>query len=324
MYVNETPEISGVEMVGEGAFAVPKRLPVRSLSHSSMRLWKECPEKWRRRYVEGASEPSRIYFASGKGLGAGIARGLADRLGIEAEADAEPRAGKLLDSRPELREAIGDTDDPVLVRAVAAAVEAFDSELAEVELSGDEDPDRLRAALVEPVVSYLTEVAAELTPLSVERRARFAFPDAEWSITAYLDVEYAEAGVVDVKSSERKHVSQAEAEASRQLRIYSLARRAEGAEPDGYLRAGVHSGRIGRINPARTKRWEVRPVSQTEELLDETLREIARIAREIARSGAVGEWARADGEGFGCRPGPKGCPFWDRCPGGGLLRPAGG
>jgi hypothetical protein len=57
MYMTDTE--AGVELVGEGVFAVPRHLAVRSLSHSSMRLWKECPEKWRRRRVRRLPRPDR-------------------------------------------------------------------------------------------------------------------------------------------------------------------------------------------------------------------------------------------------------------------------
>src|SRR3982751_1709051 len=47
----------------------PVRLPVSSLSVSSIRTFKKCPERWRRRYLEGEYEPVSPAAIAGGGGG---------------------------------------------------------------------------------------------------------------------------------------------------------------------------------------------------------------------------------------------------------------
>ena len=64
--------------------AVPQRLPVTYLSHSSLALFWRCPERWRRRYVERVPEPSGGAALVGKALGAALTAYFAARIAGQA------------------------------------------------------------------------------------------------------------------------------------------------------------------------------------------------------------------------------------------------
>src|SRR3954451_24301336 len=55
-----------------GALEVPRTLPARHLSASSMGLFWRCPERWRRRYVLREPEPSSGAQVLGSSVGAAI------------------------------------------------------------------------------------------------------------------------------------------------------------------------------------------------------------------------------------------------------------
>ena len=54
------------------SLAVPARLPVSHLSHSSLALFWRCPERWRRRYVLRERESVGGPAVIGKAVGAAL------------------------------------------------------------------------------------------------------------------------------------------------------------------------------------------------------------------------------------------------------------
>ena len=197
--------------------AVPARLPVRSLSHSSLSLFWRCPERWRRRYVERMREPSGGPALLGRALGAALTAHFAAQI-----------AGEALSLR--------DTDDLYLAE--------FDDG-APAALFKERDPVAdLRRQGRQALVAYLNRVAPSVRPTAVERRVELRFGDVEWSLIGYLDIEEADA-VIDVKLRGR-HVSQAEADHSAQASLYLLAR-ARGAR-----RGALPSTRCAAASAAQT------------------------------------------------------------------------
>jgi hypothetical protein len=108
---SEALSVLGVEVVGSGPLAVPARLPVRSLSASSLERFERCPEQWRAHYIDRVREPTSVAMATGRAFGAAIAayyqaridgarlspQDVDDRLVSEldaAHADATPREGE--------------------------------------------------------------------------------------------------------------------------------------------------------------------------------------------------------------------------------------
>ena len=263
------------------SLAVPARLPVSHLSHSSLALFWRCPERWRRRYVLGERESVGGAAVIGKAVGAALTARFAAQI-----------AGDSL--------SLADIDDLYLAEFDDAAPAAF--------FKDKEPPAVLRRQGRQVLVAYLARIAPTLRPTSVERKVELRFDGAQWSFVGYLDVEDASGEVIDLKVK-AKHLGQAEADHSAQASAYLLARSLEGRPA---RRFAFHSLRRG------AKRADIQVV-QTERSagqLEAFERRLALTARAITRCVETGDWAYAAQEGWWCSAGPSGCPHFVACPGG--------
>jgi hypothetical protein len=268
---------------------VPRRLPLRSdgtrlmtLSASSLALFWGCPERWRRRHLERRREPRSGPMVVGGAVGAAITAHYAARLAGErlSRTDADDLLGAEFDDR------------------AAHRLTRF----------GDDDPALLREQGREALRAYLTTLARDVRPLSVERRFELRFEGAEWSFSGYLDVEDERGPVIDVKLG-AKHVSQARADSDPQAGSYLLARLAEGRPAP---RFDFHSIRRG---PMRSgERCLVVPTDRSESQLAAFERRIAQTARQIVRCVETGDWPLASPDAWWCADGQ--CSFWASCPAG--------
>lgn len=263
------------------ALEVPRRLPVRSLSVSSLARFERCQEQWRRHYVLGEREPQSLRMSAGKALGAALAAHYAARIAGERLTEAE-------------------ADDRLLAE--------FDLQLADTEVKAGDDAAAVRESCREPLRAYLAEVAPKVRPLAVERKVEARFPGAEWSFVGYLDLETEDGTVVDYKLSER-HVTDARAKNDPQATAYLMMRALEGAPAS---RFEFHSGRRGKIRSG--ERWRVVPAERSESQLEAFQERVARVARAIARCAETGDWMYST-SGWWCGEGS--CHVWHRCPAGG-------
>lgn len=267
------------------SLAVPARLPVRSLSVSSIRRFARCPEDWRRHYVLG--EPERV--------GAPALAGRAYGAAIQAWFWARLRGEELSPA---------DADD---LLSLEFAAEVADAE-RERTLAEDEDlPAALEGARA-PLRGYLESVAPKVAdPRAIERELRGGFPGAEWSFVGYLDVDCARL-VVDQKLSASTKWSQRTADADLQAGAYLLLR-SLASEPAE--RFEFHVARPGRTEV------EVIETLRSPGQLAHLEGLIALTARRIARAHDSGDWGYGT-EGWWCSE--RWCEHWHRCPAGGGLK----
>ncbi len=272
---------------GEG-LVVPRRLPLRAngtrlktLSISSLALFWRCPERWRRRYLEHEREPASGAMIVGKAVGAAITQHYAAKIagGSLSASDADDICGAEFDEsavRPE-------TD------------------------FGEDDPAELRVHGRDALRAYLSEIAPQVRPLSVERKVELRFGGAEWAFVGYLDVEDEAGNVVDVKVG-KKHVTAAAAKRSPQATSYLLARAMEGHPAK---RFEFHSVRRGAV---RGEQCQVVLAERSDLQLRALEERIALTARLIVRCAEGGEWGMSSPDGWWCSQ--RMCAFWASCPAG--------
>ncbi len=267
---------------------IPRRLPLRSdgsrlqtLSISSLALFWRCPERWRRRYIEGEREPQSGAMIVGRAVGAAITQHYAAQI-----------AGESLSA--------SDADD-------ICGAEFDESALRPAANFGDDEPAELREHGREALRAYLSDIAPKVRPASVERKVELRFDGTEWSFTGYLDVEDEAGTVVDVKVG-KKHVTDTAARRSPQATSYLLARALEGRPAQHFE---FHSVRRGAV---RGERCQVVPAERSDGQLAVFERRIAQTARLIAGCAESGEWGLSSPDGWWCSQ--RMCAFWASCPGG--------
>jgi hypothetical protein len=261
---------------------VPRVLPVRSLSHSSLARWERCPEQWRAHYLLGEREPQRLNMTAGKALGGALAAFFKARMnGAQMSAS--------------------DADDRLLAE--------FGTELRHTVLEPKHKPEVVREQCREPLRHYLETVAPGIHPVAVEREARARFPGAEWTFVGYIDLETDGGDVVDYKLGER-HVDRRRPTTDPQPRAYMLLRLLEGEPAKRFVFHSLRRGKIGED----ADRFRPMPVEFTPLQLDNFQRRVARVAREIARAVESGDFATST-QGWWCG---ERCPHFARCPAGGL------
>lgn len=262
-----------------GPLEVPRTLPVRTLSASSLATWRRCRARWKAERIDGRHEPQRLRMTAGKAYGAAIAAYFATRI--------EGRAMSL-----------SDADDRLLAE--------FDLELRSTALDEGEDPGAVRERCREPLRVYLTEMAPGVRPLAVERPVEARFPGAEWRLVGYPDIEDERGLVIDNKLGE-KHVPEERVHRDVQVRTYLLCRWLEG-DP---ARFAFHSARLGEIRKGpRVRAVPSEPVAMSELALLAFQAWVARQAREIARCAERSEWEESP-DGWWCN---RGCPAHGGCP----------
>lgn len=179
----------------------PRTLPVEHLSVTSLRLLSQCPERWRRRYLEREYEPPTGRMVLGSAAGA---------------AEAQHFWAVLEGGAP------FDT---------AQVVDEFDSQWKErvsreeVDWQGQK-PGALKDAGVAALEAF-HPVALTVEPVSVERQFSLSWEGLDWSLVGYIDVEDRLGRVRDIKLR-AKRLSQREADVDLQASVYLAARAAEG------------------------------------------------------------------------------------------------
>jgi hypothetical protein len=210
-----------------------------------------------------------------------------------------------------------DSKEPTMSNLVDRAVAELESELRDAICTAKE-----RRVGEESVRSGVEAYAAEIIPrldetrtgiVAVEREIRFRFPETEWSVVGYIDIETT-GPIADVKFG-KKHKSIFDAAFGLQPSLYILGRFLEGCDPSsGFV---FHSGRT--TKPRDGDRWRIipegSPSPRTEGQLEQLMARIAAAARAITRCAETGDWGFST-EGWWCSPNV--CPFHAACPAGGL------
>lgn len=255
----------------------PRRLPVDHLSVSSIRLFMQCSEKWRRRYLEREYEP-----ANGKML-IGSAAGAAESHSFQAQIDTG--AGLPLDDVLDLY-----------------ADEWTERTGREEIVWGDDKPDDLRSSGQAALTAYHSTVAPQVRPVSVERQFTLDFEGVDWSFTGFLDLEEEDLSVGDLKFRGAR-MSPQDAAADSQASAYLLARRSEG-QPASEFR--FHTA-------VRVKKpyAEIVPTTRTDQQLDWFTQRVYNVAAEMAWRTEYDCWDGAPPGAWWCSQ--RSCGFWGSC-----------
>lgn len=260
---------------------IPRTLPVDHLSVSSVRLFIQCPEKWRRRYVQREYESPSGQMILGSAVGA-----------AEAQADHEQiETGSRL--------AVDDVLD--------AFADEWEDRTGREEIAwGESKPDALKDGGISVVKAYEREVGPSLRPVSVEREFNLTFPGVDWGFTGFFDLEEADGAVCDRKVKAKK-LSVAEAEVDMQPTSYLLARRAEGRPAPVF--------RYHTLVRTKTPSVEIIPTVRTDRQLDAFVDRLYRTAAEMRWRLENDLWQGAVPGSWWCSA--RFCGYWDSCPMGG-------
>ncbi len=275
-----------------GSLEVPLTLPagLDTLSASSILKFERCRESFFRHYVKREREVSNIRMAMGTAVSNAVTSHLVERR---------------------------DSKDPSLASFVERAAAELQSELrgvrctAKERRTGEEAVTTGVEAYAVEIIPRLDETKTEI--VAVEREIRFRFPETEWSVVGYIDIE-TNGPIADVKFG-KKHKSKSEADFGLQASLYTLGRFLEGTDPSaGFV---IHSGRT--TTPRDGNRWRILPEDapspRTELQLEYLMARIASVARGIAQCADTGDWGYGT-EGWWCSPNV--CPYHGSCPAGAL------
>lgn len=253
----------------------PARLPVGHLSYSSLKLFAQCPEQWRREKLEHEYRPPSGKMLLGGAAGAALAQHYGHQI----------NSGEGLST-----ERVLDEFDKCWERRVDR----------EAEVNWEKDT---RGALKDSGAACLElfhrRIAPSITPVSIEREFRFGWPGVEWLITGYIDVEDIANRVRDMKMGKR--VSQADADADLQADIYLAARRAEGNPAAGFC--------FDQMIRNKTPVVDITHTSRTEDQLDLLTERIFRLACELDWRCSTGIWSGAPPKTWFCGNCTYDCPL---------------
>jgi PD-(D/E)XK nuclease superfamily len=237
----------------------PQTLPVDRLSLSSIRLFTQCPEKWRRRYLEREYEP-----ANGKMI-----------LGSAAGAAESQHYATVIETGE------GFTTEQV--------VDEFDHEwrdrISREEIAwGSDSPGELKDSGVKALESYHALIVPQVVPVAVEREFSLTWPGVDWTVIGFLDIEDADGRVRDMKMR-GKRMSQKDADSDLQPDLYLAARRAEGQPVGEFVFDTMVRSSKPFAETVTTRRSEAR--------LDRMTDRIFAVAREIEWRVATDNWSGA-------------------------------
>lgn len=259
----------------------PERLPVSSLSVSSVNTLRRCSLLWRFRYIDSVYLP-----ATGPQI-AGLAVGAAASASYQNEIDT----GEKL-PLPDVLDCYSDEFDEL-------------SNRQEVDWQ-DEKPGELKDSAARSLSVYCEKLAPQVKPVAVERKFTLSFQGVQWKMVGYMDLETASGSIVDMKLRQRS-MSPVEAGSALQPAAYLSARRAEGQPATGFEFHVLKRG----SNPAAS----VVATTRTEKQLDLFLCSIVDAAKEIALRAENDVWSPAPPGAWWCSQ--SACPAWRICPYGG-------
>lgn len=263
----------------------PRTLPVHHLSYSSISTYLGCPERWRRRYLEGEYEPTNQKMLVGKVVGRAIGAGYMQKI----------REGTIS------AELLADTFD----------TEWTENTQEEVDWEGQE-PGVVKDSAAESLLVYATTLMPHVTPVTVEESFEIRLPETDWATIGYLDFVAAEP-IYDLKVSARAK-TQLDLDNDPQATMYVAAK----ASQEEWKRRpfkwhAVKRPSPGGRNPAVAVELET---ARTQLQVNNLLEKIALVAREIDWRVESGNWQGAAPGYWLC--GERTCGFFPSCKWGGL------
>lgn len=269
----------------------PSSLPagLKNLSHSSISLYLQCPEKWRRYYVEGEYEPPKGIMVLGRAV---------------HTAEAQSYSQMIETGEPNPMEQV--LDDFVTSFAQEQAEEkAIDWQ--------DDQPGGLKDRGVAMLGAYHKSIVPHMLPTKAEVEFNVRLrPEYDWTIKGFIDViggyddgfEKHASGPHDIKTVTKAN-SQADVDASVQATLYTYATMQEGETEKPFR---VHQLRV----LAKGAQADMITTYREREAHTLYLERVAKIAREIDWRMTSGEWQGAPPSAWWCRA--RSCGFHPTCP----------
>lgn len=263
----------------------PRTLPVvEHLSHSSMKMFLTCPEKWRRRYIEAEYEPTNANLLIGKAVGSGISAGYIGKM-IAPEKQAEYQAVML--------DVTSDTFDK-------------ESQGQEVDWR-DDSPGESKDRAIACTTVYADKVAPEMHPETIEQGFEIQLPNVDWKVKGFLDIVGSLPGFL-AKLHDVKTVSKADNTLDEDIQATMYV-------ASNYVRDGsLPSYAWHQIKkPLKTTPASVRILTtqRTATQVNNYLERVAQVAREIDWRNQTGNWQGAAPGSWACSE--KYCGYWNSC-----------
>lgn len=253
----------------------PARLPVDYLSLTSLKLFMQCPEKWRRRYILHESEPPSGKLILGKAAHAALAQ----HFGTQIESGEGFSSEQLLDE---------------FSSDWSARVDGEDVDW------GSDSPGELKDLGAGALRVYHSQFAPAITPVDVEREFELHWPGVDWLMTGFIDLEDDEDRVRDFKAI-GKRMSQKDADADLQPTVLLAARRAEGNPAGGFC--------FDTMVRNKTPVADVIETERSDEQLDFLTDRIFTLAREIDWRCQTDTWSGAAPNTWFCGTCRYDCPL---------------
>ena len=172
--------------------------PIEHLSASSLKVWLECPEKWRQDKILGKEEVPNVYLVWGRAHHAAVAVNMRQK--VHSGVDC----------------AWSDVKDEFH--------RALDEEIVPEMEWRSETESNVRRVGEDLLLAYHTVAAPRIQPISAEEEFLVNFGEFDVAIKGIIDIE-TEYGVEDVKTSSRAPRSKLPSDYLLQGHIYQLVKR---------------------------------------------------------------------------------------------------
>lgn len=260
----------------------PTELPkgVTHLSHTSVNLFLQCPEKWRRRYIANEYEPPVGIQLLGRAVHAAE----------QASYSTQISTG--------------------IVHPIEQVLDDFSTSLElEAKTSPgvdwqDDDPGALKDRGVSMLTGYHRDIVPAIRAEKVETKFEIRLmPEYKWTINGYIDLlatydngfQQLPLGPADIKTVKRKG-NQDDLDNSPQATLYTYATDSE----------------VFAIHELKDRECRVAVTRRDKEGQLRYLARVASVARQIDRCMETGDWPGAAPAAWWCRE--KSCGFYMTCP----------
>jgi hypothetical protein len=274
---------------------IPKLLPVKSLSYSSMKTLMMCPQKWKRTYIDSIYDSRGGAAVLGSAVGGAISTNFEQKVFTHEDLALED----VLDAYSTSWEKELDGDQEIIW--------------------GDDKPGAVKDKGILVLGEYQGVVAQTVQPVMIERKLTMRYPDADWVFTGKIDVE---ALALPGPFEDEMVVAPRIIDTKVKGKMFSAAEMATDLQPESYLALREAEGL-----PAETFEWHVMQslrdgpkvtiakADRPQAKIDTFHRRLISTAREIAWRAENDEWSGALPGTWWC--GPKYCAHWGSCQFGG-------
>jgi hypothetical protein len=266
----------------------PRTLPVDHLSHSSIATYLDCPERWRRRYLEREYEPTNGNMLIGKAVGRTITAGYLDKM-KEGVVNLE---------------LIKDTFD-------TQWSEALEDEIVWEDEEDASEPGRIKDSALACLDEYAITLMQKTTPTVVEEGFEVVLPGTEWATVGYID--FIAGGVIHDTKTGKKRKTQNEIDRDPQGTLYVASKQLQTGLIQPFRWHAIKRPSPGGRSPALAEVWET---SRTQVQVNSYLEKIALVAREIEWRTGTGNWQGAAPGSWKCSANQ--CGYFSTCKFGGL------